>query len=374
MAQSRAATDWPDAAPAVSIASLDRQQRPPIITRRRLEIALGLLWLLDGALQFQPYMFTDAFFKDIWGMANMGLPGPVATLDYDLARMFTAHPVAWNAVFASFQVGLGLGLLWRRTATIARAASIAWALGVWVVGEGFGGMFMGGSSLVIGAPGAALLYALAGVLLWPGRRYEGAAVADAGVGGPALARWAWVTLWTGTAFLELEAANHTGSVPAAQLANGGEDEPSALAALNHLVGHLVGSRGTAFAVGVGLTAVAVGLGVVWPQTRRAALARGMLVATVVWVVGQDLGAVMTGQGTDPGTAPLVVLLALVLWPRHVRPEPAVSELAATGTLWRVGSSTSITARSETEMRLDNWPDGADRLRTIVTNRRWEVYR
>jgi hypothetical protein len=88
-----------------------------------------------------------------------------------------------------------------------------------------------------------------------------------------------------------------------------------------------------FATLVGLIAVTVGLGVVWPQTRRAALACGMLVATVFWVVGQDLGAIMSGQGTDPGTGPLVVLLALALWPRPVRPAPAVSESAATGTLW-----------------------------------------
>ena len=32
-------------------------------TRRGLEIALGVLWLLDGALQFQPYLFTKDFFE-----------------------------------------------------------------------------------------------------------------------------------------------------------------------------------------------------------------------------------------------------------------------------------------------------------------------
>jgi hypothetical protein len=32
------------------------------------------------------------------------------------------------------------------------------------------------------------------------------------------------------------------------------------------------------------------------------------------VFGQDLGGLLTGQATDPGTAPLFVLLALALWP------------------------------------------------------------
>src|SRR5262249_27659338 len=148
------------AAPTVAVctaeaAATDRVvvKRPSsLITRRRLEIALGLLWLLDGALQFQPYMFTDAFFKDILGMANMGLPGPVPSVDAHVARMLGAHPVTWNAAFASLQVALGVGLLWRRTADLARGASIVWALGVWIVGEGFGGIFMGGTSLLTGAP------------------------------------------------------------------------------------------------------------------------------------------------------------------------------------------------------------------------------
>jgi hypothetical protein len=29
--------------------------------RRALQVTLGLIWLLDAALQFQPYMFTTAF-------------------------------------------------------------------------------------------------------------------------------------------------------------------------------------------------------------------------------------------------------------------------------------------------------------------------
>jgi hypothetical protein len=302
--------------------------RGPLITRRRLEIALGLLWLLDGALQFQPYMFTDAFFKDVLGMANMGLPGPVATVDYDLAKMLGTHPVAWNAAFASIQVALGVGLLWRRTANLARGASIIWALGVWVVGEGFGGMFMSGTSLVTGAPGAALLYALAGVVLWPTRRKKGPAVADSGPLGPGPTQWVWTALWTCAALLELEAVNHASSVPAAQLANGGEGEPQGLAALNHSAGHLIAGHGALFAAIVGLTAVAVGWGVHWPAIRPTALAAGIAAAVVFWVVGQDLGTVMTGQGTDPGTGPLLVLLALTFWPRRLGSESAPRPLCA----------------------------------------------
>ena len=37
-------------------------------------------------------------------------------------------------------------------------------------------------------------------------------------------------------------------------------------------------------------------------------------AVFVGLAGQNLGGVLTGQGTDPGTGPLLILLAIALWP------------------------------------------------------------
>src|ERR1700733_4078256 len=89
-----------------------RDAGPGVVTRRRLEMALGAIWLLDGALQFQPYMFTKAFLPSMLGMANMGLPGPVSALLYQVSGLVGTHPVFWNAAFASLQVLIGAGLLW----------------------------------------------------------------------------------------------------------------------------------------------------------------------------------------------------------------------------------------------------------------------
>ncbi|GAA2491273.1 hypothetical protein [Streptomyces longisporus] len=282
------------------------------LTRRGVEIALGALWLVDGALQLQPSMFTRGFFVDTLGMANMGLPGPVATVEYDLTSMLAAHPALWNALFASLQVALGVGLLWRRTARPALALSVLWALGVWTVGEGFGGLFMGGTDLLTGAPGAALLYALVALTLWPRTDHPGPSIADGGVLGGVAARWAWLLLWIGTAALELEPAAH---VPAAQLSNTGEEEPAVIAAVNHAVGGLVSGWAALFVVVLGLLQVAVGAGVLTARTRRAALSAGIALAVATGLLGQDLGGLLTGHATDPGTGPPLVLFALTLWPR-----------------------------------------------------------
>ncbi|MET7472959.1 hypothetical protein ABZT17_01155 [Streptomyces sp. NPDC005648] len=301
----------------------------PWVTRRGVEIALGALWLVDGVLQFQPSMFTRGFFVDTLGMANMGLPGPVATVEYDLTSMLAAHPALWNALFASLQLALGLGLLWRRTARPALALTVLWALGVWTVGEGFGGLFMSGSDLLTGAPGAALLYALVALALWPrpdrpdspGRPDHcglgTSSIADGGVLGGAVGRWAWLVVWVATAALELEPAAH---VPAAQLSDTGEGEPAPIAAVNHAVGGLVGGWSTVFVVVLALLEVAVGAGVLAPRTRRVALSAGIGLAVAGGLLGQDLGGLLTGHATDPGTGPPLVLFALVLWPRRRRAE------------------------------------------------------
>jgi hypothetical protein len=280
-----------------------------MVSRRQLELALGALWLLDGALQFQPFMFSKEFFQGILGMSNMGLPGPAARADFWLASVLVAHPAAWNAVFASLQVVLGLGLICRRTSRLALAASIPWALGVWVIGEGFGGLFMGGTSLVDGAPGAALLYAVLAVLAWPSHSSQSREFTG---------RLAWMVAWSGSALLELQTINHLPTVPAAQINNGRYGEPGWLASLNAAAGHLIGPRGTEFAMALEMTATLAGIGIWWTATRRAALTVGMVLAGFLGVLGQDLGAIATGHGTDPGTGPLLILLGLVMWPSAER--------------------------------------------------------
>ena len=49
------------------------------------------------------------------------------------------------------------------------------------------------------------------------------------------------------------------------------------------------------------------------MTRRVKFVAGGLVMTLVfWVTTQNFGAIFTGQGTDPNTGPLLVLMAITL--------------------------------------------------------------
>ena len=103
--------------------------------RRKLQLALAVIWLLDGILQYQPFMFTKAFPQMLAGTSS-GNPAVVASPITWSATFIDHHLVVVNAIFATIQLALGLGIAWRPTVKLALAASVAWALGVWWFGEG----------------------------------------------------------------------------------------------------------------------------------------------------------------------------------------------------------------------------------------------
>jgi hypothetical protein len=238
------------------------------MTRRHLQIALGLLWLLDGALQAQPFMFTRGFATQVIAAAGQGQPGFVSAPTHWAATVVAAHPVAFNGLFAGTQVLLGIGLLVPRTARLALAASVAWALGVWYLGEGLAGLASGHASMIHGAPGAALVYALLAVAAWP--RADGSRD-----GPPPWLAFAWAVVWVGAAVLEARPG----------------DRPIVLLA-------------TAEAL--------IGVGAIVPATRGPAVALGLALALAFWVVGQDLGALNSGRATDPNTGIPLALMAVAL--------------------------------------------------------------
>ena len=140
--------------------------------RRWVQISLGAIWLLDAALQYQPYMFSRAFTTGVIEPAGAGSPGFVAGPVMFAGQFMLHNQVAFNAGFATIQLALGVGLLYRRTVRAALAGSIVWALSIWWLGEGLGGIFTSTATPVTGAPGAALLYALIAALAWPARSPE----------------------------------------------------------------------------------------------------------------------------------------------------------------------------------------------------------
>jgi hypothetical protein len=277
------------------------------VSRRGLQVALGVLWLLDGALQLQPVMFTRAFATQIIAPAGSGQPGFVHAAVSFAASVIGSHPVPADVLVAVVQLGLGAGLLWPRTSRIALPASAAWAAGVWIFGEGLGGLLGGRSGLLTGAPGAAILYAVLALAAWPG--------ATAAARPPA--RWlrpAWAVVWTGAAVLQLLPGQVSGRAVASAFTGSVAGVPGPLVSASRALGGVAAGHGVATSVilavlfaGVGVAAVLSGR---WPV---AAAACGVVLAVGVWALAEGFGGIGTGQATDPDTGPLMALFAVAMW-------------------------------------------------------------
>ena len=287
-------------------------------TRRMLQLGLAAIWLLDGVLQYQSFMFTKAFTQMIGGTSS-GNPAIVAHPINWNATLVQHHLVLVNTIFATIQLLIGLGIAWRPTVRLALAASIVWALGVWWFGEGLGGVLSGAASPLNGAPGAVIIYALLAVLLWPSDRITASGapapfVAARAVGAN-VARGLWVVLWGSLAYFALTPANRAPTAVHDIVAGMASGEPGWLAALDKHAASLVGHSGLAASVVLAVALIVIALGVFLPPpVARATLVLAIVLAAVIWVAGEAFGAILTGGGTDPNSGPLLALLALAYWP------------------------------------------------------------
>jgi hypothetical protein len=271
--------------------------------RRIFQTALGLIWLLDGVLQFQPFMYSKGFIALLTGTAS-GQPYWLAS-SIDWAAHITRHDMAvFNTVFALIQVAIGLGLLYRRTVKGALVLSFAWALGVWWFSEGFGMLFAGTANPLTGAPGAVLLYAIVGLLVWPGER-------RGGLLGARGARTTWAALWLVMAWSWLLAPNSSANATANAImsAPGG----GWLHSLQTNIASDAQGHGLVIALVLALVSAAIGLAVAanWRPVPFVVLA--IVLNMGYWVVGQGFGGIFyTNSATDPNAGPLFILLALVV--------------------------------------------------------------
>ena len=142
------------------------------ITPRGIQITLGLIWLLDGLLQFQSFMYTHNLITQVFQPAAEGQPGIVSAPMKTFDNFYGSDLTLWNTLAGEIQCAIGLGLiLSKKTVKPALLISFGWALIVWWFGEGFGGITAyATSSPLMGAPGAVFLYAIIGVLVWPTSR------------------------------------------------------------------------------------------------------------------------------------------------------------------------------------------------------------
>ena len=308
---------------------LPRRSFSLVRTQRTLQIILGLFWLLDAGLQFQPFMFRSSFTTTYLLNNAHNQPDIVRWIITNVGHFVGPHIAAWNTFFAVIQVAIGVGLLWRRTVRPALVVSFFWAFGVWFFGEGLGMLFTGSASALTGAPGSVFIYGLIGVMAWPrSRPREGSerpvgmasSAAGQGIGGAITPLLVWVGYWSLAAVLFLLPNNRTPTSVSSAITGMSSGEPSAYSHFLTSFGNQFGSGGVWTTWLLAIASLIIGFGPLLFRRPNGFLAAGGLLAAFFWVSGQGLGGIFTGSGTDPNSGPLIILLALAMVPAAL-PDP-----------------------------------------------------
>ena len=297
--------------------------------RRNLTWALGLVWLLDAGLQFQPYMFTTDFPNDVIKPVGQGSPSWISSPTHWAGTLMAGHINFWNGLFATVQLAIAVGFFFRRTVKLALASSMVWGLMVWWLGEGLGGTLAGPVSPFMGLPGAVAIYVLIALLVWPRgpAPADTESVASASPLGRLWPKVIWLVFWASFAFEALRPADRSPSALHDMVVGMESGEPSWVKSVDRSGASGLAHHGTQVSIVLAILCAFIAVSVFIPAVTRAALVTAVILAALIWIFGEDFGALATGQATDPNSGPLLALFALCFWPlirtRNNSGDPAV---------------------------------------------------
>ena len=311
--------------------------------RQLLRAGFGLLWIFDGILQAQPKMAIGLPSQVIQPIAASS-PQWVQHVVNWAGTTWSYHPMQAGASAVWIQVGIGIWMLAASRGPLSRLAglaSVGWGLVVWVFGESFGGIFAPGLTWLFGAPGAVLIYVVAGALIaLPERVWHSPLLGRAILAGTGLflAGMAVLQAWPGRGFWQGISHGRPGTLAGMTHDMAQTPQPGFLSAWVSAFTRFDQAHG--FAVNlVAVVALAL-IGAAFLSGRRR-LVRPALIAFAIlcladWVLIEDFGF-FGGLGTDPNSMIPFALLAasgyLALAPEAApTPTPAPAPVAAAG--WR----------------------------------------
>jgi cytochrome oxidase Cu insertion factor (SCO1/SenC/PrrC family) len=314
-----------------------RHGQPEARARSLLRIGFGLIWVLDGILQAQPKMAGGLASQVIEPTAAASPTWVQHVVNWG-GTIWSYHPITAGAASVWIQVGIGAWLLvavrgpWSR---LAGLASVGWGLTVWVFGESFGGIFAPGLSWLTGAPGAVLIYVVAGALIaLPDDAWRTPRLGRLLLGGIGLffIGMAVLQAWPGRGFWQGTIHGQPGTLSGMVQSMSSTPQPHFLSALLARFGSFAASNG--FAVNLVVVIALTAMGVVFltgrPRLVKYAVWFGIVFCLADWVLVEDLGF-LGGLGTDPNSMiPWILLfsagyLALTPTPQEAPAAEATSE-------------------------------------------------
>jgi cytochrome oxidase Cu insertion factor (SCO1/SenC/PrrC family) len=307
--------------------------------RQLLRYGFGVIWLLDGILQAQPKMAVGLPSQVIEPTAASSPHWVQAVVNW-AGTAWSYHPMQAGAAAVWIQVGIGVWMLAAARGPLSRLAgvvSVGWGLVVWAFGESFGGIFAPGLTWLFGAPGAVLIYCVAGVLIalpersWRSRLPGQLIMAGLGI---FLIGMAVLQAWPGRGFWQGRAAGQPGSLASMTAAMAATPQPHLLTSWIDAFTALDEAHGFAvnlFAV-IALAVIGAAFVTCRPRLIRPALAGFIVFCLADWVLIEDFGF-LGGLGTDPNSMIPFALLATAGYLAVTGlPAPATAPVPADGSV------------------------------------------
>jgi cytochrome oxidase Cu insertion factor (SCO1/SenC/PrrC family) len=303
--------------PPAAAAGVQRWREPR--ARLLLRVGFGLIWIFDGILQAQSQM-PGGLADQVMQPAASSSPGWVQHLVNYGVNLWDYHPIQAAAASVWIQIGIGLWMLlavrgW--SSRLAGLSGVAWGLIVWAFGEAFGGIFAPGLTVLFGAPGAVLIYVVAGALLaLPERAWDTPRLSRFVLGGVGVffLGMALLQAWPGRGFWQGKAGGQLGTLSSMIASMVSTPQPHPLDAIVRGFGNFTVAHG--FAVNlvavIALAVIGAGfvIGAVRPDARRLALIAviaGAVFCLADWILIEDFGF-LGGLGTDPNSMVPFILL------------------------------------------------------------------
>jgi len=124
-----------------------------------VRIVFGVIWLIDGVLEWQPADFHN-FLQLITAMSQ-GQPAPLAAVISAGQAIVAINPILANGLLAALETAIGLSLISNTLSRWALGLSALLAAVIWVFGQGLGMVFMAGATDIQSGP----LYILVSLML-----------------------------------------------------------------------------------------------------------------------------------------------------------------------------------------------------------------
>jgi cytochrome oxidase Cu insertion factor (SCO1/SenC/PrrC family) len=314
--------------------------KPEPAWRQVLRTGFGIIWLFDGILQAQPKMPVGLPSQVIEPTAASSPHWVQAVVNW-AGTAWSFHPLQAGAAAVWIQVGIGIWLLVAARGPLSRIAglvSVGWSLVVWVFGESFGGIFAPGLTWLFGAPGAVLVYGIAGALIaLPDRIWHNRRLGQAVLGGLGLFLLGMAVLqaWPGRGFWQGTAHGQPGTLAGMTSSMVPTPQPHILSAwITAFTGF---DEAHGFAVNLFAVAALAVTGAAFLSGRRRligpVLAGFIVLCLADWVLIEDFGF-FGGLGTDPNSMLPFALLAaggyLALASAPAPDRAAATEAAGTG--------------------------------------------